>query len=96
VRADIRNSGQVAGAEVVQLYLRDRISSVVTPVKQLRGFRKVFLKPGEKTTVSFELTPKDLQLLDKNLEWKVEPGDFDVMVGSGSEDIRLKGSFNIK
>jgi beta-glucosidase len=81
---------------VVQLYLRDKISSVVTPVKQLRAFEKIFLAPGEERTVTFTLTEKDLRLLDENLHWKVEPGEFEVMVGSSSDDIRLSGSFNVQ
>jgi beta-glucosidase len=93
VSADIKNISERAGAEVVQLYLHDKISSVVTPVKQLKGFSKVMLEPGEKKTLNFQLTRKELQLLDQNLEWKVEPGEFEVFIGSSSEDIRLKSSF---
>jgi len=96
VSAEIRNSGERAGTEIVQLYIRDRISSVVTPVKQLKGFSKVKIEPGERKTVTFSLTDKELQLLDENLVWKVEPGDFDVMIGASSEDIRLKGSFSLQ
>jgi beta-glucosidase len=95
VSADIKNTGGRAGAETVQLYIRDRISSVVTPVKQLRGFEKVYLEPGQVNKVTFTLTSKELQLLDEHLVWKVEPGDFDIMVGASSEDIRLKGSFSV-
>jgi beta-glucosidase len=96
VSADIKNTGERAGAEVVQLYLHDKISSIVTPVKQLRGFRKVMLEPGEKKTLNFQLTYKEFQLLDQNLEWKVEPGEFEVFIGASSEDIRLKGSFTLQ
>jgi len=95
VSAEIKNVGDKAGAETVQLYIRDRISSVVTPVKRLRGFEKIYLEPGQTGKVTFVLTSRDLQLLDKNLDWQVEPGDFDVMVGASSEDIRLKGSFTL-
>jgi beta-glucosidase len=95
VCASIKNTGDRSGAEVVQVYLRDRISSVVTPVKQLKAFEKVYLKPGEERKVCFTLTPRDFMLLDANMQWKVEPGDFDVMVGSSSEDIRLRGNFTI-
>jgi beta-glucosidase len=93
ITATIKNTGKRSGAEVVQLYLRDKISSVVTPVKQLKAFKKVFLASGEEKTVTFTLTEKDLRLLDENLHWKVEPGEFNVMIGSSSRDIRLRGSF---
>ncbi len=95
VSADVRNSGQRAGAEVVQLYIRDVISSVTTPVKQLKGFAKVALDPGEKTTVHFKLTPEDLSLLNRQMVRVVEPGEFKVMVGHSSADIRLTGSFEV-
>lgn len=81
VSVDVRNTGKVAGKEVVQLYVNDVISSVTTPVKELRGFRKISLKPGEKKTVRFTLGPKDLQLLNEEMEWVVEPGGFEVLVG---------------
>lgn len=95
VTADIENTGDRPGAEVVQLYTNDVISSVVTPVKQLRGFEKIPLRPGEKGTVSFVLTPEHLALLDRHLEWVVEPGTFQVMVGHSSKDIRLTGTFEV-
>jgi beta-glucosidase len=93
ISADIANTGSRAGAEVAQLYIRDVISSVTTPVKQLRGFERVELKPGEKKTVRFTLGPDELSLLDRNLRRVVEPGEFRVMVGRSSEDIRLRGNF---
>ncbi len=95
VSADVRNAGGRAGAEVVQLYLDDVISSVVTPVRELRGFEKVFLQPGEKKTVGFVLAPEHLALLDRHLEWVVEPGTFAVMIGRSSKDIRLRGTFEV-
>ncbi|MCX7603147.1 MAG: glycoside hydrolase family 3 C-terminal domain-containing protein [Bryobacteraceae bacterium] len=95
ISADVANTGARAGAEVVQLYLRDVIGSVTTPVKQLRGFERIELKPGEKKTVRFVLQPQDLALLDRNLAWTVEPGEFQVMVGRSSQDIRLRGSFHV-
>jgi beta-glucosidase len=95
VSADIENTGNRPGAEVVQLYINDVISSVVTPVKQLRGFEKISLRPGEKKTVSFVLTPEHLALLDRHMEWAVEPGTFQVMVGHSSKDIRLTGTFEV-
>jgi beta-glucosidase len=93
VSADIKNAGGRAGEEVVQLYLEDVIASVATPVKELRGFARVRLEPGETKTVRFELTADDLALLDRDLKRVVEPGEFRIFVGSSSEDIRLKGAF---
>lgn len=80
---------------MVQLYLHDVISSVTTPVKQLRGFEKVALEPGETRTVRFTLGPEHLALLDRNLKWVVEPGKFEVMVGSSSKNIRLSAAFEV-
>ncbi|MGE5645655.1 MAG: glycoside hydrolase family 3 C-terminal domain-containing protein [Acidobacteriota bacterium] len=95
VSLDIRNTGERAGAEVAQLYIRDVVSTVTTPVKQLKGFAKVNLNAGETKTVRFTLTPEDLSLLDRNLRRVVEPGTFKVMVGRSSEDIRLSGEFEV-
>ena len=91
----VKNTGEMAGGEVVQLYLRDKLSSVVRPVNELKGFEKIKLEPGESKQVSFELGFKELKMLDKNLDWVVEPGEFEVMIGSSSEDIRLNGIFNV-
>jgi beta-glucosidase len=96
ITAEIANAGDRAGEEVVQLYVRDVISSVTRPVKELRGFQKIALQQAAKATVEFTLTPDDLALLDKNLERVVEPGTFEVMIGASSEDIRLKGSFEVR
>lgn len=96
VSVDVTNSGKRAGDEVVQLYISDKVSSVTTYVSELRGFERITLDPGEKETVTFTLHPDDLALLDKNMIWTVEPGEFEVMVGSSSEDIRLKGKFVIE
>jgi len=95
ITADVRNAGERVGAEVAQLYIRDLISSVTTPVKQLKGFAKVALEPEEKKTVHFTLTPDDLSLLNRQLVRVVEPGEFKVMIGHSSEDIRLTGSFEV-
>ena len=95
VSADIKNTGSRAGEEVVQLYIQDVISTVATPVKELKGFVRIRLAPGEKTTVKFELTPDDLALFDKDLKRVVEPGEFKIFVGASSEDIRLKGGFGV-
>ena len=80
---------------MVQLYIDDVISSVVTPITELKGFEKISLDPGEQKTVSFQLTPYDLSLLNMAMERVVEPGTFEVMIGSSCEDIRLKGSFEV-
>lgn len=95
VSLEVRNTGARAGDEVVQLYTRDVVSSVTTYEKNLRGFERVQLKPGETKTVNFTLTPEDLALWDRNMHFVVEPGTFKVMVGSASEDIRLTGEFEI-
>ena len=86
----------MAGDEVVQLYIRDEVSSVIRFEKELRGFERIHLEPGEVTSVHFTLTPEELQMLDRNMNWIVEPGWFTVMLGSSSEDIRLEGRFEIK
>lgn len=95
VSVDVRNTGRRAGDEVVQLYLRDKVSSVTTYERQLRGFERVHLKPNETKTVTFTLRPDDLMLLDRNMNWTIEPGEFEVMIGASSEDIRLKQTFEI-
>ena len=95
VSVDVKNIGSKAGSEVVQLYLRDKISSVVRPVKELKGFSKILLDPNEIKSVEFELGYDELKMLDKDLNWVVEPGEFDIMVGSSSEDIRLHKTITI-
>ena len=90
VLADVTNTGRRAGHEAVQLYLRDRVSSVTRPVKELRGFTKVFLQPGEATTVAFDLTPHALAFHDVRMREVVEPGEFTVMVGTSSRDEDLQ------
>jgi beta-glucosidase len=96
VSVDVTNTGKLKGDEVVQLYLKDKVSSVTTYEFDLRGFDRVKLAPGETKTVKFTLHPDDLALLDKNMNWTVEPGAFEVMIGSSSEDIRLKKEFVIQ
>ena len=96
VSVDVKNTGKRNGNEVVQLYINDEISSMSRPVKELKGFEKINLATGEKKTVRFKLTPEHLSFLDKNLEPVVEPGMFKVMVGSSSENIQLKGEFEVK
>jgi beta-glucosidase len=83
---DVTNTGQREGAEVVQMYIRDLVSSVTRPVKELKGFRKVWLKPGETATVALEITPDLLSFYDLNMEYVVEPGDFEIMAGTSSRN----------
>jgi beta-glucosidase len=96
ISVDITNSGSRKGDEVVQLYVKDLVSSVTTYDSQLRGFERITLLPGEKKTVTFTLGPKDLMLLDRNMNWVVEPGEFEALIGSSSTDIRLKKKFTIR
>ncbi len=95
VSVDVQNTGTRAGTEVVQLYTRDLVSSVTTYEKNLRGFARVTLAPRETKTVTFKLTPADLALWNREMKFVVEPGSFRVMIGSSSEDIRVKGDFEI-
>ncbi|NKF22136.1 glycoside hydrolase family 3 N-terminal domain-containing protein [Solimonas marina] len=95
VSFDVRNVGQRAGDEVAQLYLRDDYSSVIGFEKELHGFARVHLQPGETRTLRFTLGPDDLALYDRLHQWTVEPGRFTVMVGASSQDIRLNGGFDI-
>ena len=96
VDACITNTGKCAGDEIVQLYIRDKVSSVVTYDSVLRGFERVPLAPGESRAVHFTVKPEDLQILDKNMNWTVEPGEFEIMLGASSRDIRLKETVNVK
>jgi beta-glucosidase len=95
VSVDITNSGKITGDEVVQLYTRDILSSVTTYEKNLHGFERISLQPGETKTVHFTLEPDDLKLWNRKMQHVVEPGEFKVMVGSSSEDIRLTGIFRM-
>ena len=95
VTVDIKNTGQMAGDEIVQLYICDEVSSVIRFDKELRGFERINLAPGETKTVHFNLSPEELQMLDREMKWVVEPGWFKVMVGSSSTDIRQQGRFEV-
>ena len=86
----IKNTGDYDGAEIIQLYIRDMYASVVRPVMELKAFQKVFLKRGETKTVSFDITPDMLEMLDENMNRIIEPGKFKIMAGASSRDIRLK------
>jgi beta-glucosidase len=87
---DVTNTGARAGTEVVQMYVRDLVSSVTRPVKELKGFQKISLAPGETRTVVLEITPELLAFYDVNLKWVVEPGEFEIMLGPSSRDGDLR------
>lgn len=93
IRVDVENVGSRVGDEVVQLYLRDLYASMARPVKELAGFKRITLEPGEKQTVIFEVKASQMAFLDMNMQWKVEKGTFLVEVGSSSQDIRLKDEY---
>jgi beta-glucosidase len=96
ITCEVTNSGSREGDEVVQLYTRELVTSVTTYEKNLRGFERIHLKAGETKTVSFALTRDDLALWDRQMHFVLEPGTFKVMIGSGSEDIRLTGQFEVR
>ncbi|HET6891101.1 MAG TPA: fibronectin type III-like domain-contianing protein, partial [Pyrinomonadaceae bacterium] len=87
VTVEVENVGQRAGDEVVQLYIRDVAASMTRPVKELKGFQRVTLQPGEKKRLEFELGPEHLGFYNREMRFVVEPGEFRVMVGSNSEDV---------
>jgi len=95
VSVAVKNAGDRAGEEVVQLYLHDTVSSVSRPIRELRGFRRISLEPGETTTVEFTLGSEDLAFLDKDLKNVIEPGTFEVMIGASSADIRATAHFEV-
>lgn len=95
VSVDVENTGRRAGDEVVQLYIRDVAASVTRPVRELKGFERVTLRAGEKRRVEFTLTPSSLGFYNREMRFVVEPGAFDVMVGTSSVDDRLKTSFEV-
>jgi beta-glucosidase len=94
VSVEVKNTGKMAGEEVAQLYIRDCIASVTRPVKELKGFKRVFLKPGQKKKVEFMLTPEDLSFTGIDMKRVIEPGTFEVMVGGNSVDLK-KATFEI-
>lgn len=85
----VTNTGQYTGKEVVQLYIRDVVGTVTRPVKELKGFQKIELKPGESKTVSFNITPNDLKFYNYDLKYDWEPGEFHIMIGGNSRDVKL-------
>jgi len=96
ISVDVTNTGPRAGDEVVQLYTRQLVTSVTTYEKNLRGFERIHLRPGETRTVTFVLTRDDLALWNRSMQFVIEPGKFKIMIGSGSEDIRATGEFEIR
>ena len=96
VRCTVKNTGQRAGDEVVQLYVRDLLATVARPVMMLEGFKRVHLEPGEAREVSFTLSRAELEMVDANLRRVVEPGTFRVLIGASSKDIRLRGELVVR
>jgi beta-glucosidase len=92
IRLEVKNTGSMAGHEIVQLYVSDLKSSLIRPPKELKGFKKINLDPGETKAVSFTLNDRSFSFYDPHRgAWVMEPGDFEILVGSSSTDIRLKG-----
>lgn len=94
VSVDVKNSGNYAGEEVVQLYIRDLVGSVTRPVKELKDFSKIFLKPGETKKIEFTITPDKLKFYDADMNYTCEPGDFKIFVGTNSNEV-LESSFSL-
>ncbi len=95
VTLDVKNIGDRAGVDTVQLYVHEKYAPVSRPVKQLRAFERVALNPGETKTATMKLTPEDLQLLDIDMRWRVVPGDFEIMLGKSSAEISLQGVLTV-
>ena len=95
VSVPVTNTGKMAGKEVVQLYLHDLIGTTTRPVKELKGFEMVSLEPGETKTVSFKISEKMLQYYTNNKKWESEAGEFDVMIGGNSRDLKSE-TFSLK
>ncbi|MGN0746742.1 MAG: fibronectin type III-like domain-contianing protein [Aristaeellaceae bacterium] len=95
VSVRVKNTGDCAGTEIVQLYVKDPHASMTRPVKELQGFARVPLMPGEEKQVVFTLRPDQMAFLDEDMRWKVEKGAFEVQVGSSSEDVRLTDTYTV-
>lgn len=94
VTVEVKNIGKREGTETVQLYLRDNVASITRPLKELKGFEKIYLENGESRQVSFFLTPEDMSFYDKNMKWTLEPGIFTVMLGGDSQNV-LQAQFEV-
>ncbi len=94
-RFKIKNIGNLEGDEIVQLYIKDLYASVARPIIELKGFQRIHLNPGEIKEVKFVVTPELLSMLDKDLNRVVEPGDFRIMIGSSSKNIKLRGTISV-
>ena len=85
---DVSNTGLLPGGEVVQLYIRDLVGSTTRPVKELKGLERIYLQRGQTRTVTFKIAPEMLKFYDYDLQYVIEPGDFQVMIGSNSRDVK--------
>lgn len=90
ISVTVSNTGKYDGEEVVQLYIRDLFGKVVRPVKELKGFQKIFIKKGESKKVDFKLTPEELKFFDEDLNFDWESGEFDIMIGTHSQNVQTK------
>lgn len=95
VSVTVKNTGKYNGEEIVQLYIRDKVGSIVRPVKELKDFLKIQLKAGESKTIQFSIDKEKLSFYNQKLEWVAEPGEFEIMIGASSRDIRLKANFEL-
>lgn len=96
IHMEIENTGKYTGTEIVQLYLSDKYASMTRPVKELAGFARVTLEPGERKQVTFKTAASQMAFLDRDMRWKIEKGAMEVEVGSSSEDIRLRGEYRVR
>jgi beta-glucosidase len=96
VRCKVKNTGKRTGGEVVQLYIRDELASLARPVMELKAFQRISLRSGEEKELIFIIGPEQLSMLAANLKKVVEPGDFRIMIGASSRDIRLAGSLTVE
>ena len=95
VTCTLKNTGKYAGSETVQLYLHDLVASVTRPVKELKDFQKIYLKPGESKELTFTIDKEKLSFYNQKLEWGAEPGDFRLMIGNASDHISLEAGFEL-
>jgi beta-glucosidase len=95
VSVDVTNTGKVAGEEIVQLYIQDKVASITRPVKELKDFKKISLQPGQKTTVQFTIRPEQVAFYNLDMKWNIEPGMFNVFVGGNSQDV-LQSEYELR